>query len=153
MSIIVNDDYKDLLSSFNAEGVEYLVIGAFAVAAYGHARYTKDFDVWVRRTPENAARVYRALSNFGAPMGDVDESDFLDSDLVFQIGVEPIRIDVLTDVTGAEFESAWAEKVQFHYGGVPTWVLSRDHLLASKRASGRPHDLLDVEALEKIGPL
>jgi hypothetical protein len=141
------------LSSFNGENVDYLVIGAFAVAAYGYPRYTKDFDVWVRRTIENAERVFRALAKFGAALTGVQPSDFTDPDTVFQIGVEPVRIDVVTDISGVDFESAWGHKIQFRYGGVPTWVISRDQLLVNKRASGRFQDLRDVEALEKLGPL
>lgn len=153
MSIIVNEDYKELLSTLNAENAEYLIVGAFAVAAYGHARYTKDFGVWVRATSENAERVYRALAKFGAPLAGVKPQDFTDPDTVFQIGVEPIRIDVITAISGVDFDTAWQHKVEFHYGRVPTWVISRNLLLANKRASGRPRDLLDVEALEKLGPM
>jgi hypothetical protein len=153
VSIIVNEDYKELLSTLNGENAEYIIVGAFAVAAYGHARYTKDFDVWVRPSAENAERVYRALAKFGAPMDRIKAKEFTEPDTVFQIGVEPVRIDIITDISGVDFDAAWETKVAFHYGGVPTWVISREKLLVNKRASGRPHDLSDAQALEKLGPL
>jgi hypothetical protein len=153
VSITINEDYKDLLSAFNAESVEYLIVGAFAVAAYGRPRYTKDFDVWVRPVPENAERVYRALVRFGAPMRNMQPSHFTDENLVFQIGVEPIRIDIVTAIDGVEFDAAWCQKVRFNYGGAPTWVIGRQDLIKNKRAAGRPRDIEDVEALEKIGEL
>ncbi|OPZ25879.1 MAG: hypothetical protein BWZ02_02260 [Lentisphaerae bacterium ADurb.BinA184] len=143
-----NPDYSDLFSIFNAERVEYLVAGAHAVIFYAEPRYTKDLDVWVNPTPENARRVWRALARFGAPLSGVTEADFTDGTLVYQIGVEPNRIDILMGLEPLRFESAWAARTTTAYDGVPIGVLSRDDLIRCKRAAGRPQDLLDIQRLE-----
>ena len=153
MSIIVNSDYCDLLSAFNAEKVEYLIVGAHAVAVYGYFRYTGDFGVWVRPETENAKHVYGALTRFGAPLGNVVPDDFTSDDLILQIGVEPVRIDVITSISGVEFDHAWKNRVASFYGEIPTFVISRDDLIQNKKSSARPQDLRDVIALEKIGKL
>lgn len=146
---MLNQDFKDLLSTFNENRVEFLVVGAHALAAHGHVRATKDLDVWVRPEPANARRVIDALQSFGAPTHAVTESDFATTGITFQIGVEPVRIDIITAVDGLTFEQAWRNRVTAEYGGVPVPVLSRTDLIANKRASGRPQDLADVAALEQ----
>lgn len=151
VSIIASDDYSDLLRAFNAEGVEYLVVGAHALAVYGYLRYTGDFDVWVRPSEENSKNVYRALTAFGAPVDQLSASDFASDDLIFQIGVEPIRIDIITSIDGVIFEEAWKNKVAADYGGIPIWILSRKDLLTNKKTVARPKDLEDVRALERLG--
>jgi len=143
----VNPDFRDLLSAFNAQGVEYLVVGAHALAAHGHIRATKDLDVWVAPTPENAPRVIRALAAFGAPRHDLTEEDLTHPGLVFQIGVPPVRVDVITAIDGVTFEEAWPDRVATEYGGEPTLVLSAQHLIQNKKASGRPQDLADLDWL------
>jgi hypothetical protein len=112
-------------------------------------RYTKDLDVWVRPSPDNAARVHRALITFGAPMADLSVQDLAVAGTIFQIGVAPNRIDVLTAIEGVDFEAAWQRRAPTTYGGVPIQVLSIPDLLTNKRAVGRPQDLLDVENLER----
>lgn len=141
-------DFRDLLFAFNAQGVEYLVVGAHALAAHGHVRATKDLDVWVRPDTENAARVLRALHAFGAPLHDLTESDLARAGLVFEIGVAPLRIDVLTSIDGVEFADAWPARLTTHFGNLPTSVLSREHLIQNKRAAGQLQDLADVDRLE-----
>jgi len=145
----VNRDFVDLLSAFAAREVEYLVVGAHALAAHGHVRATKDLDVWIRPTPANAAKAFQALGDFGAPLFDLDEADLATPGTVFQIGVAPVRIDVLTSIDGVDFDAAWSERVTTRVGGVPATVLSRRHLIQNKRASGRLQDLADVERLER----
>jgi hypothetical protein len=103
----MNQDFRDLLAEFNARGVEYLVVGAHALAAHGHVRATKDLDVWVRPEPSNAGRVIAALVAFGAPLHDLTEADMASPGTIFQIGVAPIRIDVITSIDGVVFEEAW----------------------------------------------
>lgn len=142
-----NPDFKDLFSIFNDEGVEYLVAGAHAVIYFTEPRYTKDLDVWVNPTPENAARVYLALRRFGAPLTDISVKDFCDRELVYQIGVEPNRIDIIMGPAGVEFEAAWRDRVKSSYGNVPISIMGRNSLIKAKRASGRPQDLLDLEKL------
>jgi hypothetical protein len=144
----MNRDFVDLIFAFNAASVEYLVVGAHALAAHGHVRATKDLDVWVRPEPANATRAYAALGQFGAPLTELRESDLATPGTVFQIGVPPVRIDVVTAIDGVEFEDAWRDRVPTTFGGLPTQVLSRAHLIRNKRASGRLQDLADIERLE-----
>lgn len=146
----MNPDFRDLLAAFNAAGAEYIVVGAHALAAHGHVRATKDLDVWVRPSMDNAGRVLRALAAFGAPLQDLSEADLVAPGLIFQIGVAPVRIDVITAIDGVGFEEAWPERVQAQLDGLSVPVLSRRHLIVNKKASGRLQDLADVEQLEQL---
>ena len=145
----MNPDFVDLLRAFEDHDVEAVVVGAHALAAHGHVRATKDMDVWIRPSIENAARAFRALAAFGAPLTELEIEDLATPGTVFQIGVDPVRIDVITQIDGVTFDEAWAERVRAHFGGVPTHVLSRRLLIRNKRASGRLQDLADVERLER----
>jgi hypothetical protein len=147
----MNPDFRDRLAELNACQDEYLVVGAHAVAAHGHVRATKDLDVWVRPNPENAARVLRALAAFGAPLHDLTQDDLSRPGLIFQMGIPPVRIDVITSIAGIDFQEAWAERLAARFGGEPVHVLSRRHLIANKKAAGRLQDLADVERLEWLG--
>ncbi len=144
----MNRDFSELLLAFNASGVEYLVVGAHALAAYGHVRATKDFDVWIRADEENAQRVLKAISEFGAPLGDLTVDDLSKPGTIFQIGMPPLRIDVITEIDGVEFADAWPDRFDTRFGGVPVFVISRHHLIANKKAAARLQDLADVEQLE-----
>jgi hypothetical protein len=144
-----NPDFKDLFAAFNDADVRFLVVGAYAVIHYTEPRYTKDLDVWVEPTPTNAARVFMALAAFGAPLSDVSEQDFADPSVVFQIGIEPNRIDVLTGIAGLDFAPAWDHSLATTYDGIPIRVLSIDDILLAKRNAGRPQDLLDIDKLER----
>jgi hypothetical protein len=146
---MLNEDYRDMLSEFDAAGVEYLIVGAFAVAAHGLPRATGDMDLWVRPTPENSVRVMEALRLFGAPLNRVTERDFATPGVVFQIGVAPRRIDILTCIAGVTFDDAWASRLRVEVEDVPVNVLSKEHLLVNKRIAGRPKDRADVRALER----
>ncbi|MCF6285113.1 MAG: hypothetical protein L3K26_07980 [Candidatus Hydrogenedentes bacterium] len=146
---MVNQDFSDLLAEFNAQHVDYLVVGAHALAAHGHVRATKDLDVWVRPDAANAPRVIIALRKFGAPLHDLSEADLSEPGIIFQIGVEPVRIDVLTSVDGVNFTEAWDERTTSKFAGIPVAVLSKRLLIQNKRASGRTQDLADVEWLEE----
>jgi hypothetical protein len=145
----LSPDFKDLLSEFNARGVEYLVVGAYALAAHGRVRATGDLDVWVRPDPDNAKRVISALVAFGAPLQDLAERDLVRPGLVFQIGVAPLRIDVLTGIDGVEFEEAWRERITTRFAGESVPVLSVAHLIRNKRTVGRAQDIADLEWLER----
>lgn len=147
--MLLNQDFKDLLSALNAHGVEFLVVGAHALAAHGYVRATKDLDVWIRADPANAARLMSALQAFGAPTAAVTTQDFSFPGTTFQIGVAPVRIDILTAVDGLEFERSWRDRLEADYGGERVSILSREDLIRNKRASGRPQDLADVEALSR----
>jgi hypothetical protein len=147
----MNPDFRDLLAAFNARGVEYLVVGAHALAAHGLVRATKDLDVWVRPESENARRVLAALTAFGAPLQDLTADDLSRPGLIFQIGVEPIRIDVITAIDGVSFEEAWPDRVEAGFADQRVTVLSQRHLMQNKRAAGRAQDLVDVKWLEDQG--
>lgn len=144
----VNRDFRDLIAEFNAHGVEYLIVGAHALAAHGHVRATKDLDIWVRPDPSNAPRVLTALRVFGAPLHDLTAEDLIHPGTIFQIGVAPIRVDVITAIAGVEFDEAWVSRFETHFADQPTSVLSREHLIQNKRAAGRKQDLADLEWLE-----
>lgn len=144
----MNRDFVEMLSALSAAGAEFLIVGAHALAVHGAPRATGHLDIWVRPTPENAARVWRALTEFGAPLHDVRENDFSTRDVVFQIGLPPCRIDLLTQITGVEFDDAWPRRVLHAVEGLTLPFLARADFLANKRALGRAKDLADVEALE-----
>jgi hypothetical protein len=146
----VNPDFRDLLAEFNAHGVEYLVVGAHALAAHGHVRATKDLDIWVRPDVGNARRVLAALRAFGAPLHDLTEADLSAPGLIFQIGVAPLRIDIMTAIDGVAFAEAWADRMQARFADQAAAVLSRDHLIKNKRAAGRKQDAADVERLQAV---
>ena len=146
---MLNQNFKDMLSALNDAKVEYLVVGAYAMAVHGCPRSTGDIDFWVRPTVENAKRVWVALTEFGAPMHEISLEDFSSSNVVFQIGLVPQRVDLLTSISGVEFDDAWASKEEVQIDGLSANVLGRTHLVKNKLASGRPKDLLDVEVLRK----
>lgn len=146
-------DFADLLVELLEAGVRYLLVGGYAVAHHGHPRATKDIDIWVCPDSENADRVIQALRRFGAPLASlgVTRDDFLIAGQTVQIGVAPLRIDLLTQIAGVDFESAWGNRERFKLGEHEVPILGRTQLLANKRAAGRPQDLVDVEALERLG--
>jgi len=146
----MNRDFAEMLSALADEGVEYLVVGGYAVAAHGLPRATGDIDLWVRPTPDNAARLWRALDRFGAPRSRLNAETFTQRDVVYQIGLPPSRIDLLTTIDGVDFDDAWRDRVECVVDGVAFRMLSRSHLLANKRATGRPQDLADVARLEAM---
>jgi hypothetical protein len=140
----MNSDFKDLLSIFNAHEVRYLVVGGYAVMKYTEPRFTKDLDVWIEASSENAAAVFAALREFGAPLANLSPEDFSNEGSVYQMGSPPVRVDVLTSVKGVRFADAWASREPADFGGISSHVISRQHLIVNKRALGRPQDLLDV---------
>ena len=140
-------DFRDLLAEFNARNVEFLVVGAHALAAHGHVRATEDLDLWVRPDSENAKKVIQALIAFGAPLHDLTEADLSNPGVVFQIGVAPLRIDVLTAIDGVDFSEAWPARLITKFDDQRIGVLSKEHLIKNKRATGRTQDLADVERL------
>jgi hypothetical protein len=144
----LSSDFVDLLRSLNGAGARYLIIGAHALAYYARPRATADFDVWVDASPENAARVYRALGAFGAPLDQLTPEDLLSDDLIFQIGVAPTRIDVITGIDGVTFSEAWPRRTEDLLDGTQIFIIGRDDLIKNKRAAGRRQDLADVERLE-----
>lgn len=146
-----NVDFHDMLRTLLDYDVRFLVVGAHALAAHGIPRATQDLDVWIEPTASNAARTWRALVAFGAPLEElaIRDSDFSRRDVVVQVGLPPNRVDILTSVTGVRFEDAWPTRAEGMVEGVRVPVLGRDALVQNKRAAGRHKDLGDVEALEK----
>lgn len=144
----MNRDFLEMLSALAAEGADFLIVGGWALAAHGFPRATKDLDLLVRPSAENATKVLAALRRFGAPLQGLTERDLTDPDVVFQVGVPPYRIDVLTAIDGVTFEEAWRGRVPAELGGARVWVLGRTEFLRNKRAVGRPQDVADAELLE-----
>jgi hypothetical protein len=145
----VNRDFADMLSELSEADVEYLVVGGYAVIAHGFPRATGDINLWVRPSPENACRVMLALRRFGAPLADLKEEDLSTPGVIFQIGVVPNRIDILTVVDGVTFEEAWASRLTATVEGKEVPVLGRSALIRSKHAAGRKKDLIDAAWLEE----
>jgi hypothetical protein len=145
--LLMNDEYKELLSLFAKHRVRYLVIGAYAVMRYTEPRYTKDIDLWVEASPENAKRVFRALTDFGAPLKGLTYKDFSRPYGGFQIGVEPVRIDILAHVDGVRFSSAWGKRTTTRVEGQSIHFISKEDLIKSKKAAGRRQDLIDLDNL------
>jgi hypothetical protein len=149
---LLNPDYRDMLCMLNDEGVEYLVVGAHALAAHGYPRATGDIDLWVRCSEENAERVWRALRRFGAPLQGLTVADLATPEVVFQIGVVPRRIDVLTSITAVSFDEAWPKRKCVEVDKIPIFVIGREELLRNKRGTGRTKDRADAEWLEAHPP-
>lgn len=145
----MNLDFRDLLRALSDAGARFLVVGAYAVSFHSEPRATGDLDIWIDPAPDNAARVYRALAACGAPLGELGESDLCTPDVVFQIGVAPRRIDIMTSITGVGFETAWPARVEATYGDVGFPIIGIDALMKNKQALGRPKDLVDLDLLRR----
>ena len=146
-----NRDFRDFIAALNDEGVAYLIVGGYAFARYVKPRVTKDFDVWVEASAVNAPKIWRALAGFGAPSTHFSESDFHAPGITLQIGIEPNRIDVITQVSGLSFEQAWPNRKAGDFGGLQAWYIGSADLLKNKLAAGRPQDNVDAAALRKMG--
>jgi hypothetical protein len=148
----MHSDFKELLSALNAHHVKYLVVGAYAVSIHAQPRATKDLDIFVKADSENGKAIFAALADFGAPLQGLTPDDFARSGPFFRMGHEPVGVDILTELPGVEFDDAWSRRVEEGVdpdSGLKASFISRDDLLAAKRASGRRQDLADVEAIEK----
>lgn len=149
---MLNKNFTDMLSAFGEAGVEYLLVGAYAMAAHGCPRATGDIDFWVRPSEANAKRVWAALEIFGAPLSKVSVSDFRTPDVVYQMGVPPQRIDILTSISGVDFDEAWSERLTVRIDDLSIDVIGIHELYANKLASGRAKDQIDAELLaERLG--
>lgn len=146
--MIVPLDYKELLRLLNRHRVKYLIVGAYAVIHYTEPRYTKDLDIWIKLEEENAGRTYAALSEFGAPLKNITVRDFLNPALVYQIGMEPVRVDILTGIGVLDFDAAYKHRSAVSFDGVKANVLGIHDLMEVKKKTGRPMDKVDAAALE-----
>lgn len=145
-----SSDWIELLEAFNAAGVRYLIVGAFALGRYATPRATGDLDIWADRTPENAQRLFDALTTFGAPLTGLAPTDFTATDFVFTMGCPPLGIDIMTAVSGVDFGDAWSSRETGRFGDVSVAFIGRDAFLRNKRAARRTKDLADIEAVENF---
>ena len=146
--MVLGKDFREFIASLNANGVRYLIVGGYAVAFHGHPRYTKDIDVWLEATPDNATRAINALKAFGFESIGLTDADFLEPDQVIQLGFPPNRIDLLTSLNGVEFASCFPARVQVDIDGELVDFIDLENLKKNKRAVGRTQDLADLENLE-----
>ena len=143
----MNPDFVALLRELSAADARFLIVGAYALAHHARPRATGDLGLWIDATPENAAHVHRALRAFGAPLTDLSEADLVRPDLVYQIGIAPRRIDILTSLTGITFDEAWGSREAGRFGEAECFYIGREALIRNKRALGRARDLADLESL------
>ena len=141
-------DLKEFIELLNSNGVDYVIVGAHALAYHGRPRLTKDIDIFINASAENADRMQSVLRQFGFHLSGISREDFLAENRVIQLGVAPNRIDILTSLSGCTFEEVWTGRVPAELGGVPVNFIGREQFLKNKRAAGRRQDLADVEALE-----
>lgn len=144
----INQDYKDLFKIFNRDKVQYLIVGAYAVIYYTEPRYTKDIDIWINPTPKNAQRTWNALKKFGAPLINLTINDLLNPRMIYQIGIEPNRIDILMGIAGVKFSTAWGKRKKTKYDNEPIPIINIDDLIKAKEAANRPHDKIDLKKLK-----
>lgn len=147
--MFVNSDFSDLLKLFNSNNVRYLVIGGYALIQYTEPRFTKDLDLWISTDTRNANAVYKALKEFGAPLSGLDPSDFSEDGYFYQMGVTPVRVDILMGIPGGEFEQAWQDRNEVDFDGLIVPFISKQDLIKVKRSSGRPQDLIDIKLMNE----
>jgi hypothetical protein len=140
-------DFKEFIGALQSEGVKFLVVGAHALAAFGHPRYTGDLDIWVERSEDNALRVERALEKFGMGSLGLGSKDFLQPRMCFQLGYAPARIDILTDISGLDFTAAYARRESLQVSELAIPCIGREDFITNKRAAGRPKDLVDIDSI------
>ncbi len=148
----MNSDFKDLLRLFADHKVGYLIVGGYAVAHHAQPRFTKDLDLWIGPTPENAAKVAAALRDFGIPLIEVVESDFAQEGLQFAVGMPPTQLAFLTTVPGLVFNDCWKNRVSASIDGIPVFYLSRSALIVAKQTASRAQDLADLDELRRLDP-
>ena len=146
---MLNSDYKDMLQVLLDNGVKFLLVGAYAMGVHGYPRATGDIDIWVEPSAENSERVYRSMAAFGAPLHEIDEATFATPGIVFQIGVAPRRIDIITAISGVEFDDAYQQRQIVEIEDLSIPLLSLGDLIRHKRATGRDKDRLDADQLDK----
>ncbi len=145
----VHSDYEGLFRILNAGKIKYLVVGAYSVMYYSQPRYTKDIGVWIPPELNDLKRVYEALKKFGAPLRGIKPEDFKDEDMILQIGVAPVRIDILLGISGVSAQKAWKSKKRIRYGQTPIYILAKKDLISAKKKAGRPQDQIDLENLRE----
>jgi len=145
----MSPDFLDIVRALSDADARFIIVGAYAVNLYVDPRATGDLDIWVEPSAENAAKVLRALKDFGVPLTGVSESDFAKPGVTFQIGVSPLRIDILTEIPGVGFDEAWKDRSLHTFGPSTIPFLGKQTLIQNKRATARPKDLADLDSQEK----
>ena len=148
----MNSDFKDLLSMLDEEGVKYLIVGGYAVIHFSQPRYTKDLDIWLEPSRENAIKVARVFQRFGIPLVEVTLDDLAGPGLQYAVGMPPCMIDFLTSLPGLEYRACWERRIESKEGSIPVLYISRDDLILSKQVAGRLQDLSDIEELLRGEP-
>ena len=146
---MLNEDYKDMLQILLNNKVKFLVVGAYAMGAYGYPRSTGDLDIWIESSSENSEKIYKSLSEFGAPLSELTNKTFCEEGIVFQIGVAPRRIDIITKIEGVDFEKANSDKQDIEIEGIKIPFLSKENLIKNKESTGREKDKLDAKYLRR----
>jgi predicted nucleotidyltransferase len=147
---MLNEDYKDMLHALSDEKVRFILVGAYALAAHGYPRATMDIDIWIMPSPDNSEAVLRALRSFGAPLHNLTKEDLQKHGTIFQIGVAPRRIDIITAASGLQFEHTYQNSIMVNIDGIDVPIPSIEDLIINKKATGRTKDLADAEALESL---
>lgn len=145
----MNRDFAEMLRALSEARADFLIVGSYARAAYGEPRATKDLDLCVRATPDNARRVWTALLAFGASLADLTLGDLATPGTTFQLGVAPYRIDLVTKISGLTFDEAWANRIEADFWGIRCAVIGKADYVKNKRAAGRPQDLVDADHVER----
>ncbi len=145
----LTQDYQDIITLFNKHNVKFLIAGAYAMSKVGYSRSTYDIDLWIKKTKENAINIFHALDEFGVPFS-IDPDDFLAPNSVLQIGIEPNRIDILTDIDGLTFEEAWENRQLVKFDEIEAYSLEIHDIIKNKTASNRPKDKLDLVQLKEL---
>jgi predicted nucleotidyltransferase len=148
----LDSDFNEFVALFEAHDVRFMIVGGYALAAHGLPRATGDLDAWIWIDPQNALRILKALDEFGFGELDITQADLTSNDCVIQLGYSPYRIDILTRITGVEFDDAWTRRIELEMDGVTVPFIGREDLIANKRATGRPQDIADVRRLTRGTP-
>ena len=144
---MLNKDYKEMLQILSDNKVRFLVVGAYAMGAYGYPRATGDFDIWVEASSENSKIIYQSLLKFGAPISELTQTTFCEEGIIFQIGVAPRRIDIITKIDGVDFTKAYSNKQEIEIEDIKIPFLSKEDLIKNKESTGREKDILDAKYL------
>ncbi|MCD4706973.1 MAG: nucleotidyltransferase [Candidatus Sabulitectum sp.] len=145
----MNSEFKELLKLFEKYRVRYLIVGGYAVMKYSEPRFTKDIDFWIAVDSDNARAVFAALKDFGAPLTELSAEDFTDRESFYQMGRPPVRVDIMMSIPGGDFEEAWLNREEIEIDSVKLLFISRSDLIKTKKASGRPQDMIDVLTLDE----
>lgn len=146
---MLNEDYKEILQFLLKNEVRFLIVGAYAMGIYGYPRATGDFDIWVENSADNSERIHKSLLQFGASLKGINPGTFTEKGVIFQIGIAPRRIDIITHIDGVGFKEAYKNKEEVEIEAIKVPFISKKHLIKNKKSTGREKDKLDIEYLKK----